>query len=448
MLIRGGGQRSNDALMETEPDYPLSWYAAVTPLPALRPSLSGEASCEVCVIGGGLAGLTVALELARRGREVILLEARRIGWGASGRNGGFVSAGFAEGLPEIVRRVGLQQAQRLFGLSKEGVEYVRARVAELDAAIHMGDGWIVARRYPDRSAQERYVEMLKRDFEHEVELLSTVETRRYLKSQCYFESRLDRSAFHINPLRYSLALAQAAEKGGAKLYEASRAREVAFDGTHYQIATANGRVRSTQVVFCQSSHDPHLSRQSGRAVLPVATYIGVTEPLGGRAEGAVATAAAISDTRRAGNYYRLIPENRLLWGGRITTRGSEPRRLSQHMRQDMLTVYPQLGAPKMEFAWSGLMGYALHKMPIIAEVAPGHWVASAFGGHGLNTTAMAGILIARAIAEGDDEWRRFQAFGMPWAGSLLGRAGVQLTYWGMQLRDLLDERRRPSKARP
>jgi gamma-glutamylputrescine oxidase len=424
---------------EANSSYPPSWYAASAAIPEPWTSLTGETSCDVCVIGGGLAGLTAALELARRGREVVLLEASRIGWGASGRNGGFVSAGFAEGLGQIIRRVGLQQAQRLFKLSAEGMEYVRARIAELDPSIRMGAGWIVAVRYPDREAQRKYVDMLERDFGHKVELLDVEQTRMLLKSDRYFESRLDHSAFHIHPLRYCLAMAVAAEQSGARLFERSSVRGVTTAGGRCKVVTAGGNVTAEHAVFCHSSHDRHLSERMGGAVLPVATYVGVTEPLGERAGTAVATGAAVSDTRRAGNYYRLITENRLLWGGKITTRASEPRQLAEKMKRDMLNVFPQLGNPRMEFAWSGLMGYALHKMPIIGKLAPGKWAASGFGGHGLNTTAMAGILIARAIAEGDDEWKRFAAFGTPWAGGWIGRGGVQLSYWKMQLQDLWDE---------
>ncbi len=176
-------------------------------------------------------------------------------------------------------------------------------------------------------------------------------------------------------------------------------------------------------------------------MLPVATYIAVTEPMGDRVHAAIDTGAAIADNRRAGNYYRLVDGGRILWGGRITTRVAEPARLAQMMKSDMLSVYPQLGNPEMQFAWAGLMGYALHKMPIIGELAPGQWAAAAFGGHGLNTTAMAGRLIARAITDGDREWQRFQGLGAPWIGGPFGRAGVQLSYWAMQLGDRYDELR-------
>ena len=182
--------------------YPRSWYTASCTLPAPRPHVEGAMAVDICVIGAGLGGLTSALELARAGRDVLLIEANRIGWGASGRNGGFVSAGFAESLTEIVRRVGLAEARALFKLSVGGAEYVRARVAELDPAIHMGDGWLVALRYADPDGQRRIVETLARDFAHELKLLSTPESRKLLKTERYFDSRIDPSAFHIHPLRY------------------------------------------------------------------------------------------------------------------------------------------------------------------------------------------------------------------------------------------------------
>ena len=427
-------------------EYPRSWYAATAQIPERRPELTGTMSCEVCVIGGGLAGLTLSRELARRGKSVVLVEANRIGWGASGRNGGFVSAGFAENIVNMIKRVGLDEAKALYKLSIEGLDHVRSMIAERDPTIRMGEGWLVAQRYPDADGQRRVSELLNREFGQRTIVLDPAETRRLLKSERYFHSRFDPSAFHIHPLRYCLALAAAGEEAGARVFEATRVQRVIDDKRPFQLVTAQGRITADHVVHCMSAHDQHLAGAAGRAVLPVATYVAVTEALGERAALAIGTEAAVSDTRRSGDYYRRITDGRILWGGRITTRVSEPKQLAADMKRDMLGVYPQLGHPRMEFAWSGIMSYAIHKMPIVAEIAPGQWAATAFGGHGLNTTAMAGILIARAIADKDTEWRRFMAFGTPWAGGLAGRVGVQLSYWHMQLQDRIDERRASRQA--
>jgi gamma-glutamylputrescine oxidase len=202
------------------------------------------------------------------------------------------------------------------------------------------------------------------------------------------------------------------------------------------VKTAEGEVVAEHVVHCVSSLDRKIHAASGSAVLPVATYIAVTEPL---VQQSVCTPAAVSDSRRAGNYYRLIDGGRLLWGGAITTQVAEPSRLAERMKRDMLSTYGKLGNPRIDYAWAGLMAYALHKMPLIGRDASGQWFATAFGGHGMNTTAMAGQLIARAISRNDDEFRRFARFAPVWAGGQLGRIGVQASYWWMRARDRLDE---------
>jgi glycine/D-amino acid oxidase-like deaminating enzyme len=233
-------------------------------------------------------------------------------------------------------------------------------------------------------------------------------------------------------------IAAKAQAAGARLLEQSPVLSVRREGGANVVRTALGEVRARHVVYCVSSLDRTIHPQTGRAILPVATYVAVTEPL---KQDLIRTRSAISDSRRAGNYYRLVDEGRLLWGGAITTRVSEPSRLGERMKADMLSVFPGLGNPRIDYAWAGLMGYARHFMPIIGTDGQGHWWATAFGGHGMNTTAMGGILLARAIAAKDDEYRRFSAFGPDWAGGPFGRAGVQAGYWYMQLKDKLDERR-------
>lgn len=413
-----------------------TWYEATAQRSEGRQRDVLNAPCDVCVIGGGLAGITAAHQLAHAGKSVILLEGKRLAWGASGRNGGFVSNGFALGASDLTASVGLQAAQALFALSGQGTELVRQNIARLDPSLKMGDGWIVALRHDDPNGAARWAETMNRDFGHPVSLLTTEQTRLVLRSQRYYQSVSDPSAFHIHPLRYALALAREAEALGASIYEGTPALSLKRDGANWVVETPGGSIRAHHVIVCVSSFDRGLLPRVGRAVLPVATYVAVTEPL---SQDAILTGAAIADTRRAGDYYRIIDDGRILWGGRITTRISEPSKLAMRMKGDMVSVYPQLGDPAIDYAWAGLMGYALHKMPLIGRVGDGAWYATAFGGHGLNTTAMAGMLLARAIAGGDDEYRRFEAFAPGWAGGAFGRVGVQSSYWMMQLRDRLDE---------
>jgi gamma-glutamylputrescine oxidase len=414
-----------------------SWYEETAIREPYEP-LQTSAEADVCVIGGGLAGLTTALACQQRGKKTILLEAARIACAASGRNGGFVSNGFALGIQDVVAKVGLEDAISLYALSREGTEFIRNTITANDRTLAMGTGWRLALRHRDNGRLKTYAEHLSVKFGETVVYAPTAETRQHLVTARYFESLLWPDAFHIHPLRYGLLLARLAVAAGVVIHENSGALACEKQGAAFVIRCAQGQVRARHVVHCVSSLSPKLHRLSGRAVLPVATYVAVTEPL---QQDAIRTSSAISDNRRANDYYRLIDEGRILWGGRITTRVSEPARLATRMKADMLSVYPQLGDPRIDYAWSGLMGYAIHKMPLIGRDAEGQWFATAFGGHGLNTTAMAGQLVARGITNDDDAWRRFSTFAPDWAFGQLGRLGVQGSYWWMQAKDRLDEAR-------
>ncbi|MCA0433059.1 MAG: FAD-binding oxidoreductase [Proteobacteria bacterium] len=417
-----------------------SWYEATAQRDAY-PEALGEITADACVIGGGLAGLTTAHELQRRGLSTVLLEGARIGCAASGRNGGFVSNGFALGIDSVEKRVGLAAAQALYGFSKEGTDFVRQTILANQPELIMGHGWRMALRHPDDGGLKAYVDMLNSQFGEQMTYAAPEETRKYLNSARYFHSLSSATAFHIHPLRYALLLGRLAASAGLRIFERSRAQSVSKEGASFVVRTERARITARHIVHCVSALDTGLHRPSGRAILPVATYVAVTEPL---QQDSIRTSSAASDTRRAGDYYRLIDEGRLLWGGRITTRVSEPSRLAERMKGDMLSVYPGLGNPRIDYAWAGLMGYAIHKMPLIGRDADGQWFATGFGGHGLNTTAMAGLLISRAIADGDDSYRRFAPFAPDWAFGQLGRLGVQGSYWWMQLRDRIDEAKAPA----
>jgi gamma-glutamylputrescine oxidase len=365
-----------------------TWYEATVERGEALPALTGTVEADVCVVGAGLAGLTTALELQRRGRQTVLLEAGRLAAGASGRNGGFVFNGFARAIDELAAVIGRSDAKALYRLSQRGSEYVRAELASLAPDAKMGDGVLVALRIDDAEALKRRRDLMAREFDEVLELKSTEETRVLLRTERYYQSVLQPKAFHIHPLRYALALAKDAQGQGVRIHENTRALLVERHGAGFVVRTPSGTILSEHVIHCVSALD-----------------------------------------------------RRILWGGKITTRVNAPRLLAQAMKSDMVSVFPQLGDPPIDYAWAGIMGYALHKMPLIGRSADGQFYASAFGGHGLNTTAMAGLLVAGAIAEGDDEYRRFAAFEPRWAGGPFGRAGVQGTYWLMQLRDFIDEAR-------
>jgi glycine/D-amino acid oxidase-like deaminating enzyme len=262
--------------------------------------------------------------------------------------------------------------------------------------------------------------------------------RAALVSDRYFQALHEADAFHLDPLLLARMLAAEIEDHGGRIFENSRVISADISGLRKSLHTEHGRVRTFSVVLAGSASIGAAFPWLAQTVLPIRTHVAVTAPLGERVQQAIRFEGAIADTRRAGDYYHLVGD-RLLWGGRISARKKPPRQLGRVMQRDIARVYPQLKDAPIEYAWSGVMGYAIHLMPQIGMAQPGVWVASAFGGHGLNTTAMAGELIASAIADHDDRWRLFIPFGLVWSGGRAGRAVAQASYWGMQLGDWLDE---------
>jgi len=418
-----------------------TWYGATMVEAPQRAVLAQDIDVDVCVIGGGLAGLTAARELARRGWSVAVLEAQRVAWNASGRNAGFVAPGFAERLEAIVERVGLRRAKELWALSAAGVDYVRATIRDTEMpGVDPVHGRLIVQRTDDEEAVLRLVAMMRVDFGVAAEAWPTEQVRAVLRTPLYYQAVHMPDAFHVHALNYALGLATAAERAGARIYEDSPAVALDALGVRKRIDTPNGRVRANHIVLAGGAHLGALFPAIAGTVVPVASYVVTTAPLGERLSEAIQYPGAVADTRRAGDYYRVIGGDRLMWGGRLTTRLSLPRWLGPLMRRDIGRVYPQLGEVGIEYAWSGVMSYAVHKMPQIGELSPGVWLAGAFGGHGLNTTAMAGDLIARAIVERDDRWRLFSAYELVWAGGKVGPPAAQILYWSMQVRDTVEER--------
>lgn len=419
--------------------YGSSLFAATATLPPPRAPLSLDLDIDVCVIGGGLAGLTTAREIARRGWSVVVLEGGRIAWNASGRNTGFVLPGFAQAPDVIVERVGLEHARALWALSKAGLDYVRQTIEDNSIPVNSTDGWLHVSK-TDRAETVQSDAQLLRDLGSDVDFLSAEQVRALLKTPHYFQAIGYPDAFNIHPLAYVLALARLAEEAGARICEDTQALSIDPAGVRKRITTSNARVRAAHIVLAGNAHLGTVMPDIARTILPVRTYVVATKPLDKeKLAEAIVWRGSVSDTDWADNHYRVV-EDRLVWSGRMTTWEADPWRFAKGLRRDIRRVYPQLGDVEIDYAWSGTLGNAVHRMPQIGEITSNVWLASGFGGHGLNTTAMAGNLIARAIVDGDTAWRLFLPFELIWAGGALGRTVAQVAYWTHRTQERLAAR--------
>jgi glycine/D-amino acid oxidase-like deaminating enzyme len=406
-----------------------SWYETTRAASRDRGKLTFELDIDVCVVGAGLAGLTVAREIARRGWSVAVLEAGRVAWAASGRNSGFVLPGFHEDEGTIVERIGLDHARQLYALSKDGVDYVRRTIEETGMpGVDPVPGWLHVSKTDDDDTVRRRAERL-RWTGAEVEAWPAARVREALPNPRYFGALHYRNAFHIHPLNYALGLAEDAEKAGVRIFEETPALSIDAGGVRKRIDTPDARVRAATVVLAANVHLGELMPQLAATLLPITTYVMVTEPIPALNE-VIRYAGGISDTDRADNHYRVIDGNRLQWGGRVRLWDAEPRFIARSLVGDIKRNFPALGEVAVAHLWRGTLGRAIHRMPQVGQIEPGLWVASGFGGHGLNTTAMAGELIARGIVENDETWRLFAPYELVWAGGKIGRAIAQGLYWG------------------
>jgi gamma-glutamylputrescine oxidase len=417
-----------------------SWYATKAVAAPERAPLTADLDVDVCVIGAGLAGLTAAREIARAGWSVAVLEARKVAWNASGRNCGFVLPGFGARARAIVERVGEEPAKQLWALSQEGLEYIRSAIRETQmSGVDPVDGWLSVSKLDDAAETAATLDLLA-SLGAEVEGWASDRVRDVLKSDRYFDAIHFPRAFHLNPLNYSLGLAAAAEAAGAHIFEDTPAVAIDPAGVRKRIETPKGRLRASHIVLAGNVHIRRLMPRLAATLLPMWTYVAATAPLGPRLSEAINYYGAISDGERADNHYRVVDGDRILISGRVTTWKGDPRRYAGSLARDISRLYPQLGKISLEHRWSGVLGRTIHGMPQIGELSPGMWLASGFGGHGLNTTAMAGNLIARSIVHGDDQWRLFAPFELIWTGGLTGRIAFQVGYWWTRRRDALKTR--------
>ncbi|WP_062356410.1 FAD-binding oxidoreductase [Pseudoxanthomonas mexicana] len=414
-----------------------NYYLETAGAASALPVLESRIEASVCIVGAGFAGLNTALGLAERGvHDVVLVEADTPAFGASGRNGGFVFGGFSRGEASLLRDLGPVRANALYTGTTQAVELIRRRITRHGIACDDTQAGIIwANWFNDREVLRQRQTLLRDAFDQDWQWMDRDEVRRQLRTSRYHDALYEPQAFHFHPLKYANGLARLAAEQGVSLFARSPAVSLERTGNGWRVTTPSGSVDARQVVLACGGYLAGLHRRVDAGVLPIATYVMVTAPLGARLEEAMRTRAAVYDTRFAFDYYRPLPDSRLLWGGRISILDRSPNAVRRLLYRDMLKVFPQLEGVSIDYAWSGLMSYARHEMPQIGQVEPGLWVAQAFGGHGVAPTTLAGEVIASAIAEGDERWREFGAYGLVSAMKPAGFLGAQLSYWWAEAKD-------------
>jgi glycine/D-amino acid oxidase-like deaminating enzyme len=396
-----------------------------------RSRLSFDLDVDICVIGAGLAGLTVALEAARLGASVAVLEARQIGWNASGHQLGTVMPGYGLPVGELIARIGLEDTRKLWSLSKEGADYVRANATEEKIpGIALSEGALEVSNIEAGDALISRLQTLGEDLDTEVEGWQVDRVRDQLKTGHYFHGVYYPRAFQIDGRKYLHGLAAMARRAGARIFEDTPVVSIDPSGIRKRIVTPSARLRASHIVLAGNVHLGAPLRRLSDTLLPVWRYAAVTAPLGQRLADAMTFRGSVIDSDGI-DQFRIVEGDRLMWASPETTWAARPERFAPAIQRRIHTIFPQLGKVGIAEGWGGAIGQTVHGMPQIGQLRRGLWVTSGFGRHGLNTTAMAGLLIARGMLWGDERWRLFSPFELVWAGGATGRvAGYAIGMWG------------------
>jgi gamma-glutamylputrescine oxidase len=423
-----------------------SYYAASARPAPVRPAVEGPLDCDVCVVGGGIAGCSAALHLAERGLSVLLLEQHRIGWGGSGRSGGQAIFGVAAGQAKLRRLVGPADARAVWDVSVEGLALLRSLIGRFGIDCDLRAGYLLAAVRPrhEHELRAELAELHETYGYASVRYLPREELRAQVATERYGGALYDTNSGHLHPLNYTLGLAAAAESLGVRIFEDTRA--VSFSPTSsaatapVRIATPRGEVRARHLVLCGNVYLGATAPELARKIMAVATYIVATEPLGeARARALVANNAALADMNWVLDYFRRSADHRLLFGGRVNYSGLSSFDAPAATRTRMLRVFPQLKELRIDYAWGGDVDITLNRAPHFGRLAPNVYFLQGFSGHGMALTGIAGKLVAEAIAGTAarfDVFARIPHGNFP-GGAALRRPALVLAMLYYRLKDLL-----------
>ncbi|MGI9399751.1 MAG: NAD(P)/FAD-dependent oxidoreductase [Rhizobiaceae bacterium] len=383
-------------------EYPRSWYVDTShPLP-LQPALLRHGETEICIIGAGFTGLSAALHLAQADKRVTILEAHRIGWGASGRNGGQVSSGQRRDQADLEAMFGAETSKRLWQLGEEAKRLVSLLITKHAIDCEIRQGIIHADHRPRFVSHSRdHVAKMNDHYGYgAIRFLDQEEVRSLIGSTNYFGGTHDSGAFHIHPLKFLFALARLVTEAGVVIHENSEVCSVEEGDPVILTTTSDKRLRADKIVFACNGYLDRLNTKIASRVMPINNFIIASEPLGKKmARKLISDNSAVSDSRFVINYFRRTSDHRLLFGGGETYGHQFPSDIRGFVRKPMLKIFPQLRDVKIEYGWGGTLAITRNRLPVFARLRSNVWSASGYSGHGISIATLAGKILADAICD-------------------------------------------------
>lgn len=417
-----------------------SYYAATAQRDARFAPLDGSSDCDVAVVGGGLAGLTAALDLARLGHQVTLLEAKQVGWGASGRNGGQAIHGLACDQSVIEDQLGLDDARRVWSMSLEALELLQTRMQQFQIDAEWRQGYIGVATNARKGAElMQWADRMAQVYQAEFTRIPAADMPRWVASPRYHSGLYDPQSGHLHPLKYALGIARAAAAAGVRIHEETPVTALET-GPVITLRTARGTLRAKKVLLAGNVYLQGVAEHLERRIMPVGTYIVCSEAMDpALADSLIPTRSAVCDTNFVLDYLRTTNDHRMLYGGRVSYSTVTPPNLAESMRRRMVQTFPQLKDVKVQYAWGGFVDITMNRAPDFGRLRDNLYYLQGFSGHGLALTGLAGRLVAEAM-NGDasrfDVFARLKHHDFP-GGRLLRTPALVLGMAWYRLRDLL-----------